>query len=202
MVATNPEITRTGNRIHRRLGHVIGFIGLLDRIRKKTIKIGIVKAQKIEIEILFLQSRKLGCQHFFVPAGIKRNLVVCDHHRASLNRCQMREYNDRYFGQAKLLCSHNPPMACNQNTVITDENRVDEAKFRNRSGDLCHLLIGMGACVARMRDQAIEWPMLDARVEFLGHSGCFSLIGSDGNWHGVPGGITCRGYHPDYSIKA
>ena len=46
-------------------------------------------------------------------------------------------------------------------TLVADKDRVDEAKFCDRSCNLRHLLLGMGAGIARMRDQSIERPALD-----------------------------------------
>ena len=52
-------------------------------------------------------------------------------------------------------------MAGNHHAVVPDKHRVHETELGDRSRDLRHLLLRMGAGIARMRDQPVERPALD-----------------------------------------
>ena len=55
-----------------------------------------------DVEVLLLQSRKLGTQEVVVPAGVQRELVVRDDVRALLRLGEVIQDDDRHFGQLQL----------------------------------------------------------------------------------------------------
>ena len=71
-----------------------------------------------------------------------------------------------------------PAVACNDHTIVADQHRIDETKLGDRSRNLRHLLFGMCAGVACMRDQSLERPSLD-RIRQLGfHMGLVAVTWS------------------------
>lgn len=111
------------------------------------------KAQKIEIEGVFVQGRDLGLEHRIVPARILRDPVVGDHQRPALRFRKMRKHDDRNLGEPKLLGCENAPVAGNDHIVGADQHRVHEAELGNRARDLRNLIARMRPRVADIGDQ-------------------------------------------------
>ena len=161
MLAADPEIAGTADRIGRRLGRFVGSAVSSSSAGQQPIEFGIVEAEQVEIEGFVLQRRQFGRQHLVVPARVGRDLIVRDHQRAPLRRRQVRQHDHRHLGQSQLARGQHPAVAGNDHAVVADQHRVDETELGDRSRDLRHLLLGMGAGIARMRDQSLERPALD-----------------------------------------
>jgi hypothetical protein len=83
------------------------------------------------------------------------------------DRCGQNDH--RRFREAELARGHDPAVAGDDHAIIADQHRVHEAELGDRSRDLRHLLIGMGAGIARVRDQSLERPSLDVLRKFQVH---------------------------------
>ena len=206
----SPHSTRCSPQIQRSPGRLIGSAGgsgassSVSRPARapgqQPVEFGVVEAEQIEVEGLLLQRRQLGRQHLVVPAGVGRDLVVGDHQRAPLRRRQVRQHDHRHLGQPQLARGQHPAVAGNDHAVVADQHRVDEPELGDRSRDLRHLLLGMGAGIARVRDQSLERPALDLVGKLQVHCS-IDAAGTAGGWYTggtVPGGTTL--YHPVYHL--
>ncbi len=161
VLAADPQIAGAADRIGRRLGRLVGVVVRLELHGQQPVEFGVIEAEQIEVEGILLQRSQLGRQHLVVPARVGRDLVVGDHQRAPLRRRQVRQHDHRRLGQSQLARGQHPAVAGNDHAVVADQHRVDEAELGDRSRDLRHLLLGMGAGIARVRDQSLERPALD-----------------------------------------
>ena len=110
---------------------------------------------------LAVQRGQFYRQHLIVPATVGSDLVVGDHQCAALGRAEMRQdYNGCLF-QPQLAGGHDAPMPRDDHAVISNQHRVHETKFCNRSCNLCNLRIRMGTSIAGMGDQSVERPKLN-----------------------------------------
>ena len=167
----SPHSTRCSPQIHRSPGRLIGSTGTSGAWSRSSppsvsfgeqpIEIGVVEAEQREVDVLVLQSSKLGCQHRLVPAGVLGDAVVGDHQGPALGRRQMREHDHRHVRQSELPGSQHPAVARDDHAVVADQHRIDEAELGDRPRDLRDLIFGVSSGIPRMRDQPVERPALD-----------------------------------------
>ena len=130
-------------------------------------KLGFGKSEQVEIEILLTQRCKFGAEQLLVPAGVLGNPVVGDDKRAALCFVQVIEHNHRHLAHAETPCGKQASVAGDDHVVGADQHRVDEAKFRDRGGDLRDLIVRMRPRIAGVRDQPVDRPGLDLEVHGL-----------------------------------
>ena len=163
VLSADPQIAWPRDRIGRWLGSLVGVFILLRRAVEQAIQFSLVETEQSEVDILIAERSQFGRQHLVVPSGVVGDPVVGDHQRAALRGRKVRKNDDRRFREAKLARREHTPMSRNDHAIIADQHGVHETKLRDRASDLRDLGLGMRPGIARMRDQPVERPMLEAR---------------------------------------
>ena len=206
----SPHSTRCSPQIQRSPGRLIGSAGGSGTSSRSAVS-SLVPASSRSISTSSKPSRSRSKASSFSAASsaasissfqpaVDRDLVVGDHQRAPLHRRQVRQHDHRSLGQSQLARRHDPAVAGDDHAVVADQHRVHETELGDRSGDLRHLLLGMGAGVARVRDQSLERPALD-RMGKLRRHGSFdwgSVTAEGGNRSCLYRPVYHLLYHRDY----
>ena len=112
------------------------------------------ETREVDVEFKVEQALQLDREDFFVPPGVKRQLVVGQDVSAPLRLGQMRE-RDRGNGfHPEELGSLDTAMTSDDIAIIRDEDWVGEAELFNRLRNLLDLRLRMRACIAGIRPQS------------------------------------------------
>ena len=147
--------------------------------RQQPLQLARAEADQPEVEPQLREVGQLEPQQVLVPAGIQRQLVVRQHIRALLCLAHMRELDHRHPLEPELPCRQHPAMPGDDAACAIDQHRVGPAELPDAGRDLRHLGIGVGAGIARVRDQLAQRPPGDLQIVHLqtsqkGHeSTCF-----------------------------
>ena len=156
-----PEITSLTDRLFFGLRDliVIGKSGFIFN-RQQLIQFLIRKTDDIKVESQFLDFGQLEFEQIFIPTGVLGDLVVGDHQSLALRFSKMAQHDYRHLFQPQLLRGHQAAVSGNDDIVIANQDRIDETELGNRTGDLRHLPIIVGARITRIGDQPLERPVL------------------------------------------
>ena len=163
VIAEQPEIARPRHRVHRRLGNDVfagETVALVER-RQQPIEFLLVETGEVEIEAGGVQRVQFGCQELLIPGTGENQLVVSDAVRPHLLGTEMRQPNDRDFGESQVAGRQQPSMAGDHLAVLGDQQRHRPAVAGDRRRDLRHLVVRVQPRIALVRLQARDRPLLD-----------------------------------------
>ena len=129
--------------------------------RQQPIELLLVETGEVEIEPGGVQGVQFRCQELLIPGTGENQLVIGDAVRPHLLGTEMRQPNDRDFGEPQVAGRQQPSMAGDHLAVLGDQQRHRPAVAGDRGGDLRHLVVGVQPRIALVRLQARERPMLD-----------------------------------------
>ena len=103
----------------------------------------------VEVEILHHQRTKLGRQQILVPAGVQGQLVVGQNIGALLCFSHVVDPKAGNLGKTQQLRRFDPAVSGKDRPPVIDQHRVGEPECLDAPGNLAHLLLRMGARIAR-----------------------------------------------------
>jgi hypothetical protein len=115
----------------------------------------------LDVEIDRDQALQLDRQQLLVPPGIEGELVIGQYIGPPLRHIEMGETQRRDALQPKKFCGLDTAVAGDDLAVLPDQHRVGEPEPPDAVGDLLHLLLGMGARIARIGPQPRHRHRLD-----------------------------------------
>ena len=160
MIAQQPQIARPRHRVHRRLGNDVfagEAIALVER-RQQPIELLLVETGEVEIEAGGVQRVQFRRQELLIPGTREHQLVIGDAVRPHLLGAEMRQPNDRDFGEPQVPRRQQPAMAGDHLAVLGHQQRHGPAVAGDRGGDLRHLVVRVQPRIALVRLQARDRP--------------------------------------------
>ena len=148
MPPQQPHVARPGRRLLWRLGHLVGIgqaFGFPHLVGQQLVQAVGVKAQQVQVEVSRLQIGQLQAQHGVVPAGVQRDLVVCDDVGPPLGRRQARQAQAWHVGHAQALRGHDAPVTGHDAALLVNQHRVGETELAHAGRDLRQLFVAVGA---------------------------------------------------------
>ncbi len=159
-----PQISGPGDRIFFHFGSGI-LIGIQRRIEfvPQPIQFLVVEAQQIEVELFFSERCQFRRQQLVVPPGIQRQAIIDQNVSPFLRFGEMVEHDDGHFGEAQFASCLQPGVPGDYTGIAVDQDGVGEPELADAGRDLCDLLGGVGARIARIGNQPINRPSLNCR---------------------------------------
>ena len=122
--------------------------------RQQPIEFLLVETGEVEIETGGVQRVQFGRQQLLIPSAREHQLVIGDAVRPHLLGTEMRQPNDRDFGETQMAGRQQPAMAGDHLAVLGDQQRHGPAVAGDRGRDLRHLSVGVHPRIALVRLQA------------------------------------------------
>ena len=163
MIAEQPQIARARHRVQRRLGNDVfagEAVAVVER-RQQPVEFLLVETGEVEIETGGVQRVQFGRQQFLIPCAREHQLVIGDAVRPHLLGAEMRQPNDRDFGETQVAGRQQPSMAGDHLAVLGHQQRHGPAVAGDRRGHLRHLVVRVQPRIALVRLQARDRPLLD-----------------------------------------
>ena len=181
VITQHPQIARLGDRLLRQRRCLIVIGQALLPARQQPFQLARAEADQAEVEAEVREIRQLEPQQRLIPAGVQRQLVVGQHVSPLLRLAHMRELDHRHLLQPELSRRQHPAMAGDDAVCAVDEHRVRPAELADAGSDLRHLGIGMGARIARIRDQLAQRPPSDLQIVHLQNltKGVIDMLGQE-----------------------
>ena len=167
MAPDHPEIAGPSYRFDRRLGDLLFRLSRGRFIRRRfgggeeRLQLVVGEADHLQIEVTGLEFGQFAPQDLIIPTSALGEPVIGDYQRAPLEFGQVREHNHRHLGHPKLARRQNPGMPGDDHVIGAHQDRVCPAKLPDGGRHLGDLLLGVGAGVARKRQQLGEPPEFD-----------------------------------------
>ena len=139
---------RLGNRFIVGIFFGPGGIFTTDCLSEQAFEFGIVEPDEIEVEVLGGQGAQFARQHLLVPPRALGDPVVGNRQRPALNVGQMIEAHNGNIGETKLSCRQYAAVTRDDGALLVDQNRIHEAEFSDRPGDLGDLRLRVRARIA------------------------------------------------------
>ena len=138
MIAEDVHFARPRDGLLRHFGRFVG-IGLAERngllALQELFKLFVVEPKLANLEARVLQGLQLGLQKRLVPFRDLARLVVGDAQRVLLLRREMIDNHGRDRFRAEFLHGLHPGAAVNDDLVLVQDDRPDEAELPNRRDD-------------------------------------------------------------------
>ena len=158
VLTQDPHITCFGNRFGWQLGYCIVFgqaRGVAITV-EQTLKLFITKAHQLQIEVSLIEFGNLKLEQLFVPASVCSDAVVGQDVGFLLNCGEVAQLNHGHFSQCKFARCSQASVSCDHAFVPICQDRIGKTKLGDGCGNLCHLVIAVGAGVSRIRDERIH----------------------------------------------
>ncbi len=167
MFAHHPHVPEHGDRLLRLFRDRVVIRQSFERllgVAQEFFDFLVGEAGQVEVEALLFKRLQFDVQHLFVPSGVEREPIVREHQSTALGGSQMVEYDN---GR---LCHPQLPRRCqsrvtgDDHAVPAHQDRIRPAELDDAGRDLGDLRVGMGPCVAGVRDQFVDRPSLDREI--------------------------------------
>ena len=158
-----PHVAGLGYRLGWRFGDLVGHI--LRRcvaVFEQRLQFLVAEANEREVRAVCFEFAQFAGEHFLVPSGIHRELVVREDICPPLRLAEVVQYHHRNLREAQFASSQQTTVAGNDPIHRVNQDRIGEAELQDGRRDLRYLFGRVRARVPGVRHQPVGRPDFDA----------------------------------------